>query len=123
MILRLPAALLLLIFFFLSSSPSASAQQRPAAPPADPVQDRLRALEEGLPFLHQAISKDIDDLMWIRALEDIAVVDKVRYTGPPPRVIPNPTGQGAGNPVIITAYTFLPKRNLSAGKLPLIVFV
>ncbi|HKA17686.1 MAG TPA: alpha/beta fold hydrolase [Blastocatellia bacterium] len=123
MILRLPAALLLLIFFFLSSSPSASAQQRPAAPPADPVQDRLRALEEGLTFLQQAISKDIDDLMWIRALEDIAVVDKVRYTGPPPRVIPNPTGQGAGNPVIITAYTFMPKKYASSGRLPLLVYV
>jgi dipeptidyl aminopeptidase/acylaminoacyl peptidase len=123
MILRLPAALLLLIFFVLSSSLSASAQQRPAAPPADPVQERLRALEEGLTFLQQALSKDIDDLMWIRALDDIAVVDKVRYTGPPPRVIPNPTGQGAGNPVIITAYTFMPRKYASTDKLPLLVYV
>jgi dipeptidyl aminopeptidase/acylaminoacyl peptidase len=123
MILRLPAALLLLIFFVLSSSLSASAQQRPAAPPADPVQERLRALEEGLTFLQQALSKDIDDLMWIRALDDIAVVDKVRYTGPPPRVIPNPTGQGAGNLVIITAYTFMPRKYASTDKLPLLVYV
>src|SRR5262249_59746868 len=56
-------------------------------------------------------------------MEDIAVVDKVSYTGPPPRVIPNPTGQGAGNPVVIRAYTFLPKREAPSGKLPLIVLV
>jgi dipeptidyl aminopeptidase/acylaminoacyl peptidase len=120
--LRLAATLLVLIFVALDC-PSASAQQRPAAPPADPVQERLRALEEGLGFLQQALSKDIDDLMWIRALDDIAVVDKVRYTGPPPRVIPNPTGQGAGNPVIITAYTFIPRKYASSGKLPLLVYV
>ncbi|HSB11291.1 MAG TPA: alpha/beta fold hydrolase [Blastocatellia bacterium] len=101
----------------------ATAQQRPSAPPADPVQERLRAIEEALGFLQQALSKDIDDLMWIRALDDVATVDKVRYTGPPPRVIPNPTGQGAGNPVIITAYTFVPKKYATAGSLPLIVYV
>src|SRR5262249_21717039 len=37
-------------------------------------------------------------------------------------VIPNPTGQGAGNPVIIRAYTFIPKQYANA-KLPLLVFV
>src|SRR4029453_8430197 len=119
--LRLAAALLLLTYIA-SNCSFASAQQRPATPPADPVQERLRALEEGLGFLQQALSKDIDDLMWIRALDDIAVVDKVRYTGPSPRVIPNPTGQGAGNPVIITAYTFIPKKYATA-KLPLLVYV
>jgi dipeptidyl aminopeptidase/acylaminoacyl peptidase len=120
--LRLAAALLLLTYIA-SNCSFASAQQRPAPPPADPVQERLRALEEGLGFLQQALSKDIDDLMWIRALDDIAVVDKVRYTGPSPRVIPNPTGQGAGNPVIITAYTFIPKKYASSGKIPLLVYV
>ena len=102
--------------------PVALSQQRQAPPPPDPVQERLRSIEEQLGFLQQALSKNIDDLMWIRALDDVAAVDKVRYTGPPPRVIPNPTGQGAGNPVIITAYTFIPKK-YAAGKLPLIVYV
>jgi len=99
------------------------AQERETRPQEDPAQQRIRALEERLNFLEQTLAKDIDDLMWFRRLDDIAVVDKVSYTGPPPRVIPNPTGQGAGNPVIVRAYTFLPKRNLSGGKLPLIVFV
>jgi dipeptidyl aminopeptidase/acylaminoacyl peptidase len=98
-------------------------QQASPPPPPDPVQQRLRALEETLSFMQQSLAKEIDDLMWFRKLDDIAVIDKVRYTGPPPRVIPNPTGQGAGNPVIVSAYTFLPKKHLSAGKLPLIVLV
>ena len=93
------------------------------AQPADPVQDRLRGLEETLGFLDQRLSKRIDDLMWFRSMDDIALIDKVRYTGPPPRVIPTPTGQGAGNPVIIAAYTFLPRKYASVGKIPLIVLV
>ncbi|MBO0725258.1 MAG: S9 family peptidase, partial [Blastocatellia bacterium] len=99
------------------------AQEREARPQEDPAQQRIRALEERLNFMEQSLAKDIDDLMWFRRMDDIAVVDKVSYTGPPPRVIPNPTGQGAGNPVIISAYTFLPKRELAAAKLPPIVFV
>lgn len=124
MLLRFPTrTLLLLIVSFVAIKPATFAQQRPPAPPADPVQERLRALEEGLGFLQQALSKDIDDLMWMRALDDLAIVDKVRYTGPPPRVNLNPTGQGAGNPVIITAYTFIPRKYASAAKLPLLVYV
>ncbi|HLF82773.1 MAG TPA: S9 family peptidase, partial [Blastocatellia bacterium] len=119
----LTRAFLLLIVSFALIKPAAFSQQRQPAPLADPVQERLRALEEALGFLQQALSKDIDDLMWMRALDDVAVVDKVRYTGPPPRVISNPTGQGAGNPVIITAYTFIPKKYASAAKLPLLVYV
>src|SRR5215467_5398660 len=99
------------------------AQEREARPQDDQAQQRIRALEERLNFMEETLAKDIDDLMWFRRMEDIAVVDKVSYTGPPPRVIPNPTGQGAGNPVIINAYTFLPKREPPSAKLPLIVFV
>src|SRR6516165_5557698 len=97
--------------------------QRPAEPPAEPAPQRPRAGEESLHFMEEALAKKLDDLMLFRRLEDIAVVDKVRYTGPPPRVIKNPTGQGAGNPVIIWAYTFLPKKHPSVGKLPLMVYV
>jgi dipeptidyl aminopeptidase/acylaminoacyl peptidase len=81
----------------------------------------LAGLEESLRFVESDLTKKVDDLMLFRRLEDVAEVDKVRYTGPPPRVIKNPTGQGAGNPVILRAYTFLPRR--TQGKLPLIVLV
>ncbi|MEK6324391.1 MAG: alpha/beta fold hydrolase [Acidobacteriota bacterium] len=124
MVFKLAArTFLLLIVSFGLFKPAVLSQQRQPAQPADPVQERLRAIEETIGFLQQALSKDIDDLMWMRALDDVAVVDKVRYTGPPPRVIPNPTGQGAGNPVIITAYTFTPKKYGASAKLPLVVYV
>jgi dipeptidyl aminopeptidase/acylaminoacyl peptidase len=112
--------LLTLLCLLFITAPFAMAQQ--PTPPVDPAQQRLRALEDELDFMQQTLRKDIDDLMWFQRLGDIAVVDKVRYTGPPPRVIPNPTGQGAGNPVIIRAYTFTPKQYANQ-KLPLIVFV
>jgi dipeptidyl aminopeptidase/acylaminoacyl peptidase len=67
--------------------------------------------------------KAIDDVAWHFKLGDIAEIDKVRYTSLPPRREPNPTAQGAGNPLIIPAYTFLPKKLDRARKHPLIVLV
>jgi dipeptidyl aminopeptidase/acylaminoacyl peptidase len=72
--------------------------------------------------MEETLAKDVDDLMWFRRLEGSADIDIVRYTGPPPRVVGNPTGQGARNPVIVTAYTFFPKTYAEL-KLPLIVLV
>jgi dipeptidyl aminopeptidase/acylaminoacyl peptidase len=46
----------------------------------------------------------------------------VRYTGPPPPRPKNPTAPGAKNPVVIPAYTFLPRKHLSGAKLPLMLF-
>src|SRR5262245_20162678 len=102
--------------------PAARTQQRPADPPPDPVKQRLDGIAQSLSFGEESLAKRVDEQMMFHRLEDIAEVDKVRYTGPPPRVIKNPTGQGAGNPVILTAYTFLPRKRGDA-KLPLIVFV
>jgi dipeptidyl aminopeptidase/acylaminoacyl peptidase len=101
----------------------AQERAREAPTPADPTQQRLRQLEEELNFMEQTLRKDIDDLMWVQRLQDIAVVDKVRYTSLPARVVNNPTGQGANNPLIIRAYTFLPKQTTANAKLPLIVLV
>ncbi|MGE0104697.1 MAG: alpha/beta hydrolase family protein [Blastocatellales bacterium] len=105
-----------LIFMLLAVFASARAQE------GAPSEERIRQLEERLRFLESSLVKEIDDRNWFTRLSDIADVDKVRYTGPPPRVIRNPTGQGAGNPVIIQAYTFIPKR-FAGTKIPLIVLV
>jgi len=64
--------------------------------------------------------KDIDDLRWYFKAGDVASIDKVLFTSKPRRDR-NPTGQGAGNPLIIPAYVFAPKS--LHGKAPLIVFV
>jgi dipeptidyl aminopeptidase/acylaminoacyl peptidase len=85
--------------------------------------DRIKNLEEALNFTEQKLAKQISDIVWQQRLQEIADIDKVRFTGPPPRLTNNPTAQDAGNPVIVTAYTFLPKKFLSAPKLPLLVLV
>lgn len=113
----------ILLALALLPAPMAAAQERESRPAEDPTLQRLRQLEEQLDFLESTIRKDIDDLMWHHRLEDIAIVDKVRYTSAPPRVVPNPTGQGATNPVIIRAYTFIPRNIPADRRLPLIVLV
>ena len=91
--------------------------------PLDPIQQRLKALEESLDFSQQKLAKQIGDLMWFQRLADVAEVDKIRYTGPPLRLTNNPTAQGAGNELVIAAYTFLPKKQFSTPKVPLLVLV
>jgi dipeptidyl aminopeptidase/acylaminoacyl peptidase len=67
------------------------------------------------------ILKGIDDLEWRLKLGDIADVEKVSYTSLPPHRVPNPTGPGAGNPLVIRAYTFIPKKLDRTKKQPLLV--
>lgn len=54
--------------------------------------------------------KHVDDLMWHELLSDVAEVDKIAYTSLPPQHAANPKAPGATNPVIIHAYTFIPKK-------------
>lgn len=86
------------------------------------AQDRIKALEENIDFLEHRLAKRIDDLTWFQRLNDIARVDKIQYTAPPSKYVPNPSGQGASNDVIIPAYTFIPLKP-AEGKLPLLVLV
>jgi dipeptidyl aminopeptidase/acylaminoacyl peptidase len=88
------------------------------SPPS--LDQKLTGLNESLDFVQQRLNKSIADLVWLQRLQDIAVVDKVRYVGPPPRA-----GQRANttNGVIISAYTFMPRRGFGAPKLPLIVLL
>ena len=67
--------------------------------------------------------KAIDDVMWFFKLGDTAEIDQVRYTSAPPHRVPNPTAPGAGNPLIIEAFTFIPKKLDRSRKHPLIVYV
>ncbi|HEY3741473.1 MAG TPA: prolyl oligopeptidase family serine peptidase [Bryobacteraceae bacterium] len=69
------------------------------------------------------ILKAVDDLMWQLKLQDIATVDKVMFTSLPPTKIRTPGAPGASNPIIIYAYTFIPKSLDKSKKHPLIVFV
>jgi dipeptidyl aminopeptidase/acylaminoacyl peptidase len=97
--------------------------QHVALPAANPARQSVEALEQSIRFTEEALTRRLDMEMLFHRLQDLAEVDVVRFTGPPPRVIPNPTAQGAGNPVLITAYTFLPRKRPANTKLPLMVLV
>jgi dipeptidyl aminopeptidase/acylaminoacyl peptidase len=67
------------------------------------------------------VLKALDDLEWRLKLSDIADVDKISYASLPPHRVPNPTAPGAGNPLIVRAYTFIPKKVDRTRKQPLLV--
>lgn len=85
---------------------------RPAQPPASATADRS-----------EEILKRVDDLMWYTKLGDVADVDQIEYTSVPRAHTPNPKAPGAVNPLIIHAYTFLPKNLDRSRKQPLVVLI
>ncbi len=91
--------------------------------PAEPALKQLQKLEESIRFGQEMAVRIADGQFLFRQLEDLAEVDFVRYTGPAPRVNKNPTAQGAGNPVVINAYTFIPKKRTAGAKIPLLIYV
>ncbi len=109
------------IILILYLSKNIQSQQSKVNPPANENDDRL-GLGQSLSFTEQLLARKIDEQMLFQTLSELAQVDRVRYTGPPPRVVKNPTAPGAKNPVVIPAYTFLPKKYLAEKKLPLMVF-
>ncbi|HEY6009020.1 MAG TPA: alpha/beta fold hydrolase [Geobacteraceae bacterium] len=88
-------------------------------------EDRLKRVESrvnSLDWQLDAVRKAADDQLWFQRLSDVAVVDKVTYTGPP-----NPKGEetyGIKNerhPLKIQQYVFVPRKAEQGRKLPLIV--
>ena len=86
------------------------------------VAPRLRALEEGLSHVEAKLSRQMNELLWLQRLSDVAVIDRVRFTGPPPRTTNNPAPPAGSNEVIVSALTFMPRHKSHWRKLPLIVF-
>ncbi len=70
---------------------------------------------------NDTVLKALDDMLWFERLNDIADVDKIVYASLPPVHIPNKTAPGAGNPLVIRAYTFIPKKLDRSKKQPLLV--
>ncbi|HEV3196640.1 MAG TPA: prolyl oligopeptidase family serine peptidase [Bryobacteraceae bacterium] len=93
----------------------------PAATPA-PATPAPTAAAASQPLDVDRVLKQVDDLMWHIDLGDIAEVDKVEYTSLPPAHMANPRVMGANNPLIIRAYTFIPKNLDRSKPQPLIVF-
>ena len=83
------------------------AQEAATRPPASQQQQQAQG---GANDRLDQVLKHVDDLMWRELLSDIAEVDKVAYTSLPPQHVANPKAPGATNPLIIHAYTFIPKN-------------
>lgn len=68
-----------------------------------------------------ALSKQVDDLMWISRMEDVAYFDKVRLTGTPRWKPRDTTDRFANNKLQFYTYVFIPKSVDVNKKYPLIV--
>jgi dipeptidyl aminopeptidase/acylaminoacyl peptidase len=86
------------------------------------IRDLLERHIENLEHELAVVNRRIDDIMFFHRVGDIADIDIVSFTGPPRRYEPNPTAQGAGNPLRISAYVFIPKNLDRSKKQPLIVY-
>ncbi len=86
------------------------------------IAPRLDALEEKLSHVDLQLTRQMNELLWFQRLGDVAQVDKVRFTGPPPRSTNNPAPPAGSNEVVVSALTFLP-YSVGSRPLPLIVFV
>ena len=109
---------LLMAAFALPAQPPGAAPAAPAPTPSGPA--AAAGQQQGVNL--DRCSAGCNDLMWHIQLGDIAEVDKVEYTSPPPAHVANPRLPGAANPLIIRAYTFIPKNLDKSKPQPLIVF-
>lgn len=83
----------------------------------------LREQQAQMAHAFHALSKAIDDVAWYHRVGDVAQIDKVRFTGPPPANTTAQPPQDRGNPVKVPAYTFLPREMHPGETYPLLVFV
>lgn len=92
----------------------------------DPVLEKLEALERkigNLSFVHQALRKKIDDLLWFERVGDVAEIDKVIYTGPPDPNAEETYGiTHDRHPFKVYAYVFTPRDLDRSRKHPLLLF-
>ncbi len=72
-------------------------------------------------YMLDETSKAVDDVHWQQMLGDIAVVDKIAYTGLPD--VHAVVGHEGPQSMILYAYTYLPRNLDRAKKQPLIVFI
>jgi len=105
-----------ILFFF---SLTALAAQTP-----EDLQQQIKDLKNQLSNMRHSfdrLNKSVDDILWYNKVGDVAFIDKVELTGPPPARIKNPKGQGAKNPLRFKSYVFIPKDIDANKKYPLLV--
>lgn len=107
---------IVLIVFLLA--PGLKAQDKKSKDPSNKLELQVKDLQHNF----NRVQKGLEDLLWFQRVGDVAYVDKVYITGPPPAVVKNPTAMGAKNPVKFWTYVFIPKNLDPNKKYPLLVF-
>lgn len=92
-----------------------------AAQQTEPSPAELMQKINDLEHRFDELAKGIDDILWYQRVGDVAYIDKIYITGPPPARVKNPTAMGAGNPLKFYCYVFIPKWINPGDKYPLIV--
>jgi dipeptidyl aminopeptidase/acylaminoacyl peptidase len=93
----------------------------PACVEANDLTNSIGELRQTIAHLDAKLSRQINELMWSERLSEIARVDHVRFTGPPPVGTNGTPAVGGSNEVVLSAMTFIPRKH---GKhMPLIVLV
>lgn len=92
------------------------ARTSPATPPAPPA-------EASIQHSADSIENEVEQALWFLRVSDVAAIDRFLIASSKPIRMSNPTGQGAGNPLIISFYTFTPKKLAAGHKAPLMLFV
>lgn len=106
------------LFFFIVENSNVTAQNDSDS---KKIIDLLIKQNEALQHRLDVLEKMTDDVLWYNKVGDVAFVDKIFHTGPPLWKEKNPDGQGAGNPVKIWSYVFIPKNAVEGKKYPLMV--
>jgi len=119
---RISLLLTVLMSFSLVSAQQPGATSSPTPPPASGTPPGGNPPPAGNQPSPDQVIKRVDDLLWFTRLADIAEVDKIEYTSAPAARIPNPKAPGAKNPLIIHAYTFIPRKLDRSQKQPFITF-
>lgn len=101
----------IIIFCFLYTFLSVKSQDADFNSKIEVLENKIKEQQHNF----DRIEKQIDDLLWFQRLGDIAYVDKVFITGPPPSNVKNPDAVGANNPVRFWNYVFIP-RNIDRTK-------
>ncbi|WP_437746669.1 alpha/beta fold hydrolase [Sorangium sp. So ce1504] len=85
--------------------------------------DAIAGKLENAAFERDVEQKKTDDVLWFHKVGDIAVIDKVRYTGPP-----DPRGEetygiaNARHPFVVWAYVFVPRGLDRSLRHPVLLF-
>lgn len=87
------------------------------------VLGRLESFQESYGHTDAKLSRQLNELLWFQRLSEVARVDKILFTGPPPHDTNGVVTAAGSNDVIVAAMTFVPRERRPKAKLPLVVFV